>query len=87
MLSFLVTCYHFVSIFGKLLPFWYIKFSSPKNTFKKTKCLDNVVGVLRYMACKDDQRVGRRGGLVTHPHTHARQPINIRCKSRTVSRT
>lgn len=56
-----------------------IKFSSPKNTFKKIKCLDHAVGVLRYMACKDGQRVGRRDrdGLVTHPHTHyARQPID-----------
>ena len=56
-----------------------IKFSSPKNTFKKIKCLDHVVGVLRYVACKDGQQVGRRvgDGLVTHPHTHyARQPID-----------
>ena len=56
-----------------------IKFVSPKNTFKKIKCLDHAVGVLRYMACKDGQRVGRRDGdgLVTHPHTHyARQPID-----------
>ena len=56
-----------------------VKFSSPKNTFKKVICLDHAVGVLRYMACKDGQRVGRRDGdgLVTHPHTHyARQPIN-----------
>ena len=54
------------------------KFSSPKNTFKKIKCLDHAIGVLRYMACKDGQRVGRRDGdgLVTHPHTHySRQPI------------
>ena len=56
-----------------------IKFSSPKNTFKKIKCLDHAVGVLRYVACKDGQRVGRRdgGGLVTHLHTHyARQPLD-----------
>ena len=55
-----------------------IKFISKKNTFKKIKCLDHAVGVLRYLACKDGQRVGRRDndGLVTHPHTHyARQPI------------
>ena len=55
-----------------------VKFSSPKNTFKKIICLDHAVGVLRYMACKDGQRIGRRDGdgLVTHPHTHyARQPI------------
>ena len=47
--------------------------------FKKIKCLDHVVGVLRYVACKDGQRVSRRDGdgLVTHPHTHyARQPID-----------
>ena len=56
-----------------------VTFSSPKNTFKKVICLDHAVGVLRYLACKDGQRVGRRDGdgLVTHPHTHyARQPIN-----------
>ena len=56
-----------------------VKFSSPKNTFKKVICLDHAVGVMRYMACKDGQRVGRRDGdgLVTHPHTHyARQPID-----------
>ena len=56
-----------------------VKFSSSKNTFKKVICLDHAVGVLRYMACKDGQRVGRRDGdgLVTHPHTHyARQPID-----------
>ena len=55
-----------------------IKFKSRKNTFKGIKCLDHAVGVLRYIACKDGQRVGRRDsdGLVTHPHTHyARQPI------------
>ena len=55
-----------------------VKFSSAKNTFKKIICLDHAVGVLRYMACKDGQRVGRRDGdgLVTHPHTHySRQPI------------
>ena len=56
-----------------------VKFSSTKNTFKKIICLDHAVGVLRYMACKDGQRVGRRDndGLVTHPHTHySRQPID-----------
>ena len=56
-----------------------VTFSSPKNTFKKVICLDHAVGVLRYLTCKDGQRVGRRDGdgLVTHPHTHyARQPIN-----------
>ena len=56
-----------------------IKFTSRKNTFKKVKCLDHAVGVLRYIACADGQRSGRRDGdgLVTHPHTHyARQTIN-----------
>jgi hypothetical protein len=56
-----------------------IKFSSSKNTFKKVICLDHAVGVLRYLGCKDGQRVGRRDGdgLVTHPHTHySRQPID-----------
>lgn len=58
-----------------------IKFKSRKNTFKKIKCLDHAVGVLRYIACKDGQRVGRRDkdGLCTHPHTHySRQPIDER---------
>ena len=56
-----------------------IKFSSRKNTFKKIFCLDHAVGVLRYLACADGQRIGRRDGdgLYTHPHTHyARQPID-----------
>ena len=55
-----------------------IKFKSTKNTFKKIKCLDHAVGVLRYIACKDGQKVGRRDGdgLLTHPHVHySRQPI------------
>ena len=55
-----------------------IRFTSSKNTFKKVKCLDHAVGVLRYLTCKDGQKVGRRDrdGLVTHPHTHySRQPI------------
>ena len=48
-----------------------IRFTSSKNTFKKIKCLDHVVGVLRYIGCEDGQRVGRRDadGLRTHPHT------------------
>ena len=56
-----------------------VKFKSTKNTFKKIKCLDHAVGVLRYIACKDGQRAGRRDrdGLRTHPHTHySRQPID-----------
>ena len=39
-----------------------IKFVSSKNTFKKILCLDHAVGVLRYISCKDGQRVGRRDG-------------------------
>ena len=56
-----------------------VKFKSAKNTFKKIKCLDHVVGVLRYIACKHGQCAGRRDqdGLRTHPHTHySRQPID-----------
>ena len=56
-----------------------VRFKSTKNTFKKIKCLDHAVGVLRYISCKDGQRVGRRDrdGLRTHPHTHySRQPID-----------
>ena len=58
-----------------------IRFTSSKNTFKKVKCLDHAVGVLRYLTCEDGQKVGRRDadGLVTHPHTHySRQPIEER---------
>ena len=49
-----------------------VRFTSRKNTFKKILCLDHAVGVLRYLSCKDGQRVGRRDsdGLRTHPHTH-----------------
>ena len=56
-----------------------VKFKSAKNTFKRIKCLDHAVGVLRYIACKDGQRAGRqdRDGLLTHPHTHySRKPID-----------
>lgn len=56
-----------------------IRFRSSKNTFRKIKCLDHAVGVLRYLTCEDGQKVGRRDGdgLVTHPHTHYnRQPID-----------
>ena len=55
-----------------------VRFASRKNTFKKIKCLDHAVGVLRYLACADGQKAGRRDGdgLRTHPHTHySRQPI------------
>ena len=55
-----------------------ITFKSTKNTFKKIKCLDHAVGVLRYIACKDGQRAGRRDedGLRAHLHTYySRQPI------------
>ena len=58
-----------------------VRFSSRKNTFKKIKCLDHAVGVLRYLACADGQKVGRRDqdGLRTQPHTHySRQPIEER---------
>ena len=54
-------------------------FSSSKNLLKKIKCLDHVVGVLRFVACKGNQRVNRRDGdgLVTHLHVHsAQQPID-----------
>ena len=56
-----------------------IKFSSSKNMFKRIECLDHVVGVLRSVACKGNQRVSRRdgAGLVTHLHAHyARQSID-----------
>ena len=47
--------------------------------FKKIKCCDHVVGVLRYVVCMGNQRVTRRDGdgLVAHLHVHyARQPID-----------
>ena len=47
--------------------------------FKKIKCLDHDVGVLRYVACEGNQRISRRDGdgLVTHLHAHyTRQPID-----------
>ena len=51
-----------------------IKFSSSKNTFKKVICLDHAVGVLRYLACKDGQRVGRRDGdVLLHIRTRITQ--------------
>ena len=56
-----------------------IMFSSPKNTFKKIKCLDHIDGVLCYAAYKNGQGVSRRDGdgLVTHPRTYyTRQPID-----------
>ena len=55
-----------------------IQFQSTKNTFKRIKCLDHAVGVLRYFSCKDGQKTGKRDrdGLRTHPHVHySRQPI------------
>ena len=56
-----------------------VKFKSAKNTFKKIKCLDHAVGVLKYITCKDGQSAGRRDqdGLHTHPQTHySRQTID-----------
>ena len=53
-----------------------VKFASTKNTFKKVICLDHAVGVLRYMACKDGQRVGRRDVMemdLLHIRTHITQ--------------
>ena len=45
---------------------------NPKTTFKKIHCLDHVVGVLRYICCKDGQKMTRRDGdgLMGKPHTH-----------------
>ena len=51
------------------------------SEYVKIKCLDHVVGVLRYFACSDGQKAGRRDrdGLRTQPHTHySRQPIEER---------
>ena len=46
--------------------------SSTKNTFRKIHCLDDVLGVLRYLACSDGQIKTRRNGdgIISYPHTH-----------------
>ena len=43
-----------------------------KTTFKRILCADHVVGVLRYICCKDGQHQTSRGqdGLMGAPHTH-----------------
>mgnify|MGYP001158961085 FL=1 len=48
-----------------------------KTTFKKILCPDHVVGVLRYITCKDGQRATRRDadGLMGAPHTHYRRSV------------
>jgi hypothetical protein len=51
-----------------------------KTTFKKILCADHLCGVLRYICCKDGQKVGRRGadGLVLRPHTHYERIVDVR---------
>ena len=43
-----------------------------KTTFKKIICPDHMVGTLRYITCRDGQRVTKRDadGLMGAPHTH-----------------
>jgi hypothetical protein len=55
-----------------------IKFN--KTTFKKIHCGDHLAGVLRYICCRDGQKVGRRGsdGLVMGPHTHYERVVDVR---------
>jgi hypothetical protein len=55
-----------------------IKFN--KTTFKKILCGDHLAGVLRYICCRDGQKVGRRGsdGLVMGAHTHYERVVDVR---------
>ena len=48
-----------------------------KTTFKKILCPDHALGVLRYICCRDGQRVTRRDGdgLMGAPHTHYRRSV------------
>jgi hypothetical protein len=50
---------------------------NPKTTFKKILCPDHVVGVLRYITCRDGQRATRRNadGLMGAPHTHYKRSV------------
>ena len=50
---------------------------NPKTTFKKILCPDHVVGVLRYITCRDGQRATRRNadGLMGVPHTHYKRSV------------
>ena len=42
------------------------------SRFKKVHCFDHIIGIMRYIHCKDGQKVGRRNqdGLATVPHLH-----------------
>jgi hypothetical protein len=55
-----------------------IKFN--RTTFKKIICPDHLAGVLRYICCRDGQKVGRRGsdGLLMGPHTHYERIVDVR---------
>jgi hypothetical protein len=59
---------------------WKNKIKLHKSTFKAIICADHLAGVIRYLCCKDGQRVGRRGvdGLVTAPHTHFERRVDVR---------
>ena len=48
-----------------------------KTTFRKIYCLDHVVGVLRYICCKDGSKLTRRDadGLMGSPHTHYQRMV------------
>jgi hypothetical protein len=50
-----------------------------KTTFKKIICGDHLCGVLRYICCRDGQKVGRRGndGLASSPHTHYERRVDV----------
>ena len=45
-----------------------VRFTSKKNTFKKVKCLDHAVGILRYVACADRQNEMLMDLLRDHIH-------------------
>jgi hypothetical protein len=59
---------------------WKKKIKLNRTTFKKIHCADHLCGVLRYICCKDGQKVGRRGadGLVLRPHSHYERRVDVR---------
>jgi hypothetical protein len=58
---------------------WRKKIKLYKTTFKRIICGDHLCGILRYISCKDGQKIGRRGvdGLVLNPHTHYERRVDV----------